>query len=160
MRGEDRGRAVRDLAELLDEAHAAGLEVPDDVTVVDDLAAHVDGPVEAVESQVHDLDGPHDARAEAPGRGEQDALQVGGESFRSHVSGVAVEAGLVRDGLHRPLRKLPEAGSQLGQRLAAGRFRSRPPREDRARDGERDERDPHGPALHPRTSISADGHAL
>ena len=84
---EDGRRAVGHLVELLHEAHAAGLEVAHDVAVVDDLAADVDGALEAVEGEVHDLDGAHDARAEAAGRGEEDPLDREGGAVGNHGTG-------------------------------------------------------------------------
>ena len=69
--GEDHGRALRHLVELLDEDRAARLEVGHDVLVVDDLLADVDRGAVQVERL---LDGHHravDAGAVAAGRGQQ-----------------------------------------------------------------------------------------
>ena len=72
--GEHHGRAVGHLVELLDEDRAARLEVGDDVLVVHDLLADVDGCAVQVERL---LDGDHravDAGAVAARRGEQHGL--------------------------------------------------------------------------------------
>ena len=81
---EDRRGAVGHLVELLHEAHAARLEVAHDVAVVDDLAAHVHRPLEAVEGEVDDLDRAHHARAEAAGGGEEDPLDREGGAVGDH----------------------------------------------------------------------------
>src|SRR5262249_36523995 len=76
------------LIELLDESNAAGLEIANDVTVVDDLAADVDRPVECVQGEVHDLDGPNHAGAKAARRSQEnlaDGAGQGGPSCRSHA---------------------------------------------------------------------------
>ena len=119
---EDRGRAVGHLVELLDEAHAPRLEVAHDVAVVDDLAAHVHRPLEAVEGEVDDLDRPHHAGAEAAGRGEQNPPDVGREaSFRSHHRAAILSP---RRGLRRPRARTVGArrrSSRSEQRRARGR---------------------------------------
>ena len=70
--GEDDGRALGHLVDLLDEDRAARLQVGDDVLVVHDLLAHVDRGAVEVERL---LDGDHrpvDAGAVAARRGQQD----------------------------------------------------------------------------------------
>ena len=70
MRAEDRDRAGGHLGKVLDEAGALGLEAFDDVTVVHDLVAHVDGRSILLERLLHDVDGTHDAGAIAARLGE------------------------------------------------------------------------------------------
>ena len=74
VRREDDDRSVRDVRLVLDEDRAAPLEVADDVRVVDDLLADVDGCAVEVERALHRLDGAFDSRAVTPGRGKQDPL--------------------------------------------------------------------------------------
>ena len=58
--GEDHGRAVRNLVELLDEHGAASLEVSDDAQVVDDLLAdRRRGAPRSASTSLDDLDGAH-----------------------------------------------------------------------------------------------------
>ena len=71
VRGEDDGRAVRHLVELLDEDRAALLELTDDVDVVDDLLADVDRGAALVERALDDLDRALHAGAERARPGEQ-----------------------------------------------------------------------------------------
>ena len=63
--GVDDDRARRHLALVLHEDRAASLEVADDVDVVDDLLAHVDGGAVVLERLLDRLDGALDARAVA-----------------------------------------------------------------------------------------------
>ena len=78
VRGEDDGRALRHLGLLVDEHRAARLEVADDVEVVDDLLADVDGRPVEVERLLDRLDRALDAGAVAAGRREEDLLDHGG----------------------------------------------------------------------------------
>jgi hypothetical protein len=85
MRGEDDRLALGHLVELLDEDRAARLEVGDDVLVVHDLLAHVDGGAVEVQGLLDRHDRPVDARAVAAGGRQQDGAvgdagdaQVGG----------------------------------------------------------------------------------
>ena len=67
VRGEDDGRALRNLVDRVDEDRAALLELAHDVRVVDDLLADVDGlPVE-LERTLDRVDGPLDPGAIAAG---------------------------------------------------------------------------------------------
>ncbi len=77
-RVDDR-RAGRHLGLLLDEDRAARLEVADDVDVVDDLLADVDGRAVVLERQLDRLDSALDARAVSAGRSEEDAFHHRGE---------------------------------------------------------------------------------
>ena len=70
----DDGRASRNLGLLLDEDRAARLEIADDVDVVDDLLADVDGRAVVLERELDRLDGALDAGAVAARRGEKNAL--------------------------------------------------------------------------------------
>ena len=63
---------VRYLVEILDEDRALGLEPLDDIAVVDDLVADIDGGAELLQRQDHDLDGPVDPGAEAARAAEAD----------------------------------------------------------------------------------------
>ena len=56
MSAEDRARAGRHLAQMLDEARALRAERFDDVAIVDDLMTHVDGRPEALERLLDDVD--------------------------------------------------------------------------------------------------------
>ena len=76
--GEDDPRAVGHLIELLDEDRAALLEILHDVSVVHDLAAHVDRCAEAFERRGHGVDRTLDTGAERARRGEQDLAGIGG----------------------------------------------------------------------------------
>jgi hypothetical protein len=76
---EDGHRALGDLvAELLDEHRAALGELLDNVLVVDDLLAHVDGSAVQLERLLDRLDGAVDAGAVAARSGEQELLGSGG----------------------------------------------------------------------------------
>ena len=72
--GEDDHLALRHLGLLLDEDRAPLGELLDDVLVVDDLLADVDGRAVEVERALDRLDGAVDPRAVAARRGEQDPL--------------------------------------------------------------------------------------
>ena len=65
MRGEDHGLALGDLGLLVDEHGAARFEIADDVQVMDDLLAHIDGRPVEIERLLHGLDGAFDAGAVA-----------------------------------------------------------------------------------------------
>src|SRR5690606_5510677 len=65
------------LVELFNEDGPATGEVFDDVAVMDDLAAYVDGRAIGFESQFNDVDGAHDASAKAPRLEQIDDLFVG-----------------------------------------------------------------------------------
>src|SRR6266550_2503145 len=72
--GESADLAAWNLVLVLDEDGAKGLEPADDMLVVNDLVAHVDGRPVLVEQPLDDLDRTVDARAEGPWRGQQHAL--------------------------------------------------------------------------------------
>ena len=72
MRGEDDRLPLGDLGLLIDEHGSARLEIADDVQVVDDLLADVDGRPVQVERLLDGLDGALDPGAIATGRREQD----------------------------------------------------------------------------------------
>ena len=67
-------RSCGNLGLLLDEDRPAGLEIADDVDVVDDLLAHVDGRAVVLERTLDRLDGALDAGAVPARRGEEDAF--------------------------------------------------------------------------------------
>ena len=74
VRGEHQQRTLGHLVGVVDEDRAALLERLDDVPVVDDLLAHVDGRAVLLEGLLDGLDGAVDAGAVAAGLGQQDAL--------------------------------------------------------------------------------------
>src|SRR4051794_16941454 len=75
---EHDGRALGHLVGLLDEHRAALLQRLDDVLVVHDLLAHVDRRAVGLQRLLDRDHGPVDARAVAPGCGEQDTSGRGG----------------------------------------------------------------------------------
>ncbi len=83
---------------VVDEDRTALLERLDDVPVVDDLLAHVDGRAVLLEGLLDGLDGAVDARAVAAGLGQQDSfagrIAAAGHDLRSgHASRVRAAAG-------------------------------------------------------------------
>ena len=74
VRREDDQLALGNLVLGLDEDRAAGLEVADDMDVVDDLVAHVDRRPMLLEQLLDDVDRAHDSGAEASRRGDENAL--------------------------------------------------------------------------------------
>ena len=74
MRRENDGRAVRHFVELFHEHRAARSQHIDDVAVVDDFLAYVDGIVPDLERFLDHGDGAHHARAEAAEPGDQQFL--------------------------------------------------------------------------------------
>ena len=127
--GEDDGRAVGHLVELLDEDGAALLEVGDDVLVVDDLLADVDRRAALVERELDDVDRAVDAGAERARAGEQQRARARRRAptpraRRASAGGCGARAGRRspcagrRDGA-RPRRR------RRGSRPAAGRRRRR-----------------------------------
>jgi hypothetical protein len=84
VRGKDDRRAVGDLVELFDEAHAAFLEAANDVEVVHDFAANVKRQLDALERKVDDVDRPNHPGAEAPRRREQDSPGKRGNRCAAH----------------------------------------------------------------------------
>src|SRR5690606_26251123 len=71
------------LVELVDEDGALGAQVFDDVAVVDDFMAHVDGRAVQFERALDDVDGAVDAGTEAARLGQHD-LGVGGGDVVGH----------------------------------------------------------------------------
>ncbi len=74
VRRVDHGRALRNLRLLVDEDRAAGLEVADDVDVVDDLLAHVHRCAVVLEGLLDRVDGALDPCAVAARRCEENAF--------------------------------------------------------------------------------------
>ena len=74
MGAEDDVGSGGDLVDLLDEDRALLLELGDDVDVVHDLLAHVDGGAVALQRLLDGDDGPIDAGAVAAGSGQQNPL--------------------------------------------------------------------------------------
>src|SRR5208283_4921497 len=58
--------ALGDLGQLVDEVGALGLERFDDVPIVDDLMAHIDGRAVFIEGTLDDIDRPDDAGTKTP----------------------------------------------------------------------------------------------
>src|SRR5512142_3342648 len=66
-------RAVWNFVQFLDEACALVLQRVDDMLVVDDLVADVDGLAELLQRALDDVDGANDAGAKSTGLGENDS---------------------------------------------------------------------------------------
>jgi hypothetical protein len=77
VRGVDDRRSLRRLGLLVDEDGSAGLEVADDVDVVDDLLADVDRRPVVLQGELDGLDGTFHAGAVPARRGEKEALHHG-----------------------------------------------------------------------------------
>ena len=74
MGREDDGSPLGNVELVLDEDRAASLEVADDVSVVDDLLANVNGRPVQVEELLDGVDGSFDPGAIAAGRREKNPL--------------------------------------------------------------------------------------
>jgi hypothetical protein len=74
VRREHDRRALRRLGLGVDEDRAPRFQLADDMDVVDDLLADVDGRAVVLEGELDRLDGALDAGAVAAGRGEEDAF--------------------------------------------------------------------------------------
>ena len=72
MGGEDDGRSVGYLVELIDEDRPPLFQPLDHIAVVDDLMADIDRRSIARQRLLDDLDRAIDAGAESAGRGQQD----------------------------------------------------------------------------------------
>ena len=116
VRREDRRRPVRDLRELVDEDRALGLEVVDDLPVMDDLVAHIDRAAAPRERALDGRDRPLDAGAEAARRGEQDGERRPGRHG-------ARPAAATRSRRGRPPRRHPP-GSQRRDGALGGAHRA------------------------------------
>ena len=77
MGAEHGDGAVGHFVQFLDEARALVLQRVDDMLVVDDLVAHIDGLAILLERALDDVDGAHHAGAKAARLG-QDDLHVTG----------------------------------------------------------------------------------
>jgi len=73
---EHQGRAGRHLGQVFDEDRALGLQVIDDIGVVHDLVAHIDGRAELDQRPLDDLDRTIDTGAKAARLGQHDFLQL------------------------------------------------------------------------------------
>jgi hypothetical protein len=62
---EDGDGIGRDFVQVFNETRAFRLQAIDDITIVDDLVAHVDRPLARGECALHDIDGSDNARAKA-----------------------------------------------------------------------------------------------
>ena len=71
MGAEDRRGPCRHLGQFIDEHRPFVPQGADDMGVVDDLLAHVDGRGELLQGDVHNLDRPDHPRAEPPRVGEK-----------------------------------------------------------------------------------------
>jgi hypothetical protein len=74
VRGEDDERALGHVVLRFDEDRAARLEVANDMDVVHDLMTNVHRRPVLLQQLLDDVDRPDDARAKAPGRGNEDPL--------------------------------------------------------------------------------------
>jgi hypothetical protein len=74
---EDRDRVGRHLGEILHEPRALGFEAFDDVLVVHDLVAHVDGRPIFLQRALDDLNGANHARAKS--------ARLGQDHFHQHL---------------------------------------------------------------------------
>ena len=63
MGAENRHRAGRHRIDVLDENSALVLQAIDDMLVVDDFMADIDGPAVYLQGPLNDIDGAHDAGA-------------------------------------------------------------------------------------------------
>ena len=102
---EHQQRTLGYLGGVVDEDRTALLERLDDVPVMDDLLADVDGRALLLEGLLDGLDGAVDARAVAAGLGQQEAfagrIVAAGHDLRSgHTS--QGTGGLQRPGHHEP----------------------------------------------------------
>ena len=73
MRRKDRDGAFGHLVQFLDETRALALEGVHDMLVVHDLVADIDGLAILIERLFDDIDGAHDAGAEAAWLGKNDS---------------------------------------------------------------------------------------
>ncbi len=92
VRGEDRRRALGDaLVDLVDEDRAAVAQLLDDVLVVDDLLAHIDGRTVQLQRAFDRLHGAVDTGAVAARRREEQLLDLKGhrEQCRQPHGGVS-----------------------------------------------------------------------
>jgi hypothetical protein len=74
VRREDEGRALRDVLDGVHEDRTTLRELAHDMRVVDDLLPHVHRLSVHLKRTFDRVDGPLDAGAVAPGRGEDDPL--------------------------------------------------------------------------------------
>ena len=132
--GEDHGRALGHLVELLDEDRAARLEVGDDVLVVHDLLAHVDRRAVEVERLLDGDDRAVDAGAVAARRREQDGAVGDARKPRSVVVTMVGSHATVQS-TARPVRRA---------RLGSPTWRWRPHRSHRRRSARSPTRSPAG----------------
>jgi hypothetical protein len=72
MRAEDRDSAVRHFVEFLDETRAFVPQIVDDVPIVNDFVAHVDGRAMPFEGPIDDFDRTDHARTKAAGLSKDD----------------------------------------------------------------------------------------
>ncbi len=71
VRGEDGDGAGGNFVQLLDEHRALRLQRVDDMPVMDDLMADIDGSPNPIECLIDDIDGANDASTETTGLGEK-----------------------------------------------------------------------------------------
>src|SRR5712691_5280767 len=113
VRAKDHGLAVRHLAQFLNEDRAFQLERVDDMAAVDDLVPDIDGRAVCLERQLHDVDGPIHASAEASGIGEID-LHGSVCSFTLLRPGIATSFALSARSVARPAGIEPATTSLEG----------------------------------------------
>ena len=76
MSAEDQRRTRRHVGQVFDEDRALGLQVVDDVGVVDDLVTHIDRRAEAGQCALDDLDRAIHAGAKAARLGKHDLVDA------------------------------------------------------------------------------------
>ena len=113
-------RALGRLRLLLDEDRPSRLEVTDDVDVVDDLLADVDGRAIVVERLLDRLDGALDAGAVAARRGQEDSSHGTGTAVSRRGAATGPESGRLRGSSRgRERRGAPDPGHARRRVLAA-----------------------------------------
>ena len=76
MGAEHRHRAIRHFVQLFDETRALVFQGFDDMPVVDDFVAHIDGLTVFLQRAFDDVDRPNDARTEAARLGKDDTHRI------------------------------------------------------------------------------------
>jgi hypothetical protein len=127
--GKNYRLAVGNVGQLVDEAYASGNELLHDVSVVDDLPAHVHGAVHGGQCEIHDVDRADDTRAETPrGREEHGRRKRGPRIHRGADSTLARTPGTFGEAAIRSSRRKRDLSiAQVSQRLSPGSGQLRHP---------------------------------
>ena len=99
MRAEHQRSAGRHIAQLFNEDGALVFEVIDDIGVVHDLVAYIDGRAELDDGALDDFDGPVHAGAKTARLGQQDFLRVTRFRLDAHLSNYSNHMHLKHHGL-------------------------------------------------------------